>query len=178
NRGLRIGFSAVSSIPLALTVWLLFFSSGIHAADCTGTSTGFIPLVDLGAGTYQGYPGGLYPDASNSWPPSHDSALNRSGRGMLLNSLGLPDAAAGKIVLMSVGMSNTTQEFSAFIPLANADPVKNSRLVIVDAAQGGQDAAIISNPNAAYWTHVDQKLSNASVTPLQVEAVWLKEARV
>jgi len=177
NRGLRIGISTVSSIPLALTGFLLFLSSGIHAADCTGTSTGFIPLVDLGMGTYQGYQGGLYPGGTNTRPSSHDQALDRTGRVMLLNGQGLPDAAAGKIVLMSVGMSNTTQEFSTFIPLANADPMKNSRLVIVDAAEGGQDATLISNPNAVYWTHVDQKLAIASVTPLQVEAVWLKEAR-
>ena len=39
--------------------------------------------------------------------------------------------ANGLIVLMSVGMSNTTQEFSTFIPVANADPVKNAQLRII-----------------------------------------------
>ncbi|MCI0410138.1 MAG: hypothetical protein L0191_16540 [Acidobacteria bacterium] len=161
---------------LALTV-LLSFDGSLHAANCNGTSVGFLPLNDLGTGTYQGYEGGLYPGGSNVRPASHDQDLDRVGRVMLLDPQGLPDAANGKIVLMSVGMSNTTQEFSTFKPLADADPVKNSRLVIVDAAQGGQDATIISNPAAAYWTNVDQKLAAAGVTPQQVEAVWLKEAR-
>jgi hypothetical protein len=162
---------------IALTA-SLFLHSSLHAANCDGTSVGFLPINDLATGTYQGYEGGLYPGGSNVRPASHDQDLDRVGRVMLLNAQGLSDAVNGKIVLMSVGMSNTTQEFSTFIPLANADPVKNSRLVVVDAAQGGQDATIISNPTAPYWTGVDQKLAAAGVTPQQVEAVWLKEARI
>jgi len=177
KRGLRPFPTAVSSIPLALTVFLFFLATPLPAADCTGTSVGFVPLNDLGGGTYQGFPGGLYPGGSSARPLSHDQALDRVGRVMLLNSLGLPDAAAGKIVLVSIGMSNTTQEFSTFIPLANADPLKNSQVVLVDGAQGGQDAAAISNPNAAYWSFVDQRLVAAGVTPQQLEVVWLKEAR-
>src|SRR5206468_3345071 len=114
-------------------------------ADCTQTSKGFIPLEDLGTGTYQGAEGGLYPGGTNLRPTLHDRDLDRVGRVMLLNAQGQPDAANGLIVLMSVGMSNTTQEFSTFIPVANADPVKNAQLRIVDAAEGGQDATIISN---------------------------------
>jgi len=161
---------------LALTVLILTHGS-LPASNCTGTSVGFLPLNDLGAGTYQGFEGGFYPGGTNVRPASHDQALDRVGRVMLLDAQGFPDTATGKIVLMSVGMSNTTQEFSAFVPLANADPAKNSRLVIVDAAEGGQDATLISNPNAAYWSHVNQRLANAGVTPQQVEAIWLKEAR-
>jgi hypothetical protein len=177
TRGLRKGLSAVSSIPLALTVFFFFSAHPIDAADCAGTSSGFVPISDLGSGAYQGFEGGLYPGGLNNRPAPHDQALDRTGRVLLLNSQGVPDAAGGKTVLMSVGMSNTTQEFSAFIPLANADPEKNSRLVIVDAAEGGQDANTIANPGALYWTHVDQKLAAASVTAAQVQVVWLKEAR-
>src|SRR5262245_55625656 len=111
RRGLRIGDSAVSSIPLALTVLLLFSFARLRAADCGGSSTGRVPLSDLVSGTYQGYTGGLYPAGSNTRPQLHDQALDRTGRVSLLNSQGLPDAANGRIVLMSVGMSNTTQEF-------------------------------------------------------------------
>ena len=35
------------------------------------TSVGFIPLTDLGAGTYQGYEGGLYPNGQNIPPPDY-----------------------------------------------------------------------------------------------------------
>ena len=49
-------------------------------------------------------------------------------------------------------------------------------MTIVDGAQGGQDAEIIKNSNAPYWTIVDQRLSNAGTSPQQVQAAWLKEA--
>src|SRR3989338_2009957 len=35
------------------------------------TSVGFIPLTDLGAGTYQGYEGGLYSNGQNIPPPDY-----------------------------------------------------------------------------------------------------------
>lgn len=95
----------------------------------------------------------------------------------LLDADGNPDPQSGRIVLLSIGMSNTTQEFQVFKQKADADPSKNSRVVIVDGAQGGQDATTIADPDAPYWDTVDQKLLQAGVTPLQVESVWLKDAR-
>ncbi len=171
------GFHKTLAPALAISLAMLASSRTIDASNCAGTSVGKTPVDDLGATAYQGQMGGLYPGGVNLRPVLHDSDLDRVGRIMLLDAQGLPDAASGRIVLMSVGMSNTTQEFSTFKPLADADPLKNSRLVIVDAAQGGQDAATISNPAAAYWTGVDQKLAAAGVTPAQVQAIWLKEAR-
>jgi hypothetical protein len=82
----------------------------------------------------------------------------------------------GRIVLLSIGMSNTTQEFSVFRQIADTDHAKNPRLVIVDGAQGGQTAAIIANPYANFWTVVDQRLTAAGVTRQQVQVVWIKEA--
>jgi hypothetical protein len=73
-------------------------------------------------------------------------------------------------------MSNTTQEYSRFKQLADVDPQKNPRVLIVDGAQGGQDAQAIRNPNAPFWTIVDQRLQAAGATPRQVQAIWLKEA--
>jgi hypothetical protein len=73
-------------------------------------------------------------------------------------------------------MSNTTQEFSAFKRIADADPRKNPALTIVDGVQGGQDAEIVKDPNARFWSVVEQRLAQAAATPTQVQAVWLKEA--
>ena len=73
-------------------------------------------------------------------------------------------------------MSNCTQEFSRFIQLANVDPLKHPRVQPVDGAQGGQTAAIIQNPNANFWTVVDQRLTTAGATAAQVQAIWFKEA--
>ncbi len=162
----------------ALAVFVLAAGIGVlRGADCTRTSVGKTPLNDLGEGRYEGEQGGLYPGGSNARPASHDEDLDRVGRVKLLDADGNPDPHSGRIVLLSIGMSNTTQEFQVFKQRADADRSKNARVIIVDGAQGGQDAATIADPDAPYWDTVDQKLLQAGVTPLQVESVWLKEAR-
>jgi hypothetical protein len=60
--------------------------------------------------------------------------------------------------------------------LADADAAKNPKLVIVDGAQGGQTAAIISDSTANFWSVIDQRLRNANVTRSQVQVAWVKEA--
>jgi hypothetical protein len=135
-----------------------------------------VPVTDLGPQAYQGYPGGLYPGGVNMRPAAHDAAgLAEAAQVVPRNASGLPDPN-GKIVLLSIGMSNTSGEFSTFVPIANADPAKSPAVLAVNGAQGGQTAAAISNPNATFWTVVDQRLSLAGVTPAQVQAVWFKEA--
>jgi hypothetical protein len=151
------------------------------ASDCTKTSVGLIPLIDLGTGTYQGKEGGLYPGGSNTRPPAHERAGIEIARSIVpLDADGTPDPANGKIVLVSIGMSNTTQEFSTFKPMADADPDKNPKLSMVDGAQGGMTAAIISNLADSraqqFWTTVDNRLRAASLTPAQVQVAWIKEA--
>jgi len=153
-----------------------FGFANAKASDCTQTSKGFTPVNDLGIGTYQGFQGGLYPNGLNVPPQAHlnagfDMAIQIKPR----DTSGQVDPN-GKYVLVSIGMSNCTQEFSTFIPMANADTSRNPKLTIVDGAQGGQTAAIISNPAATFWSVVDQRLANAGVTPKQVQIAWLKEA--
>lgn len=148
----------------------------VFASDCTKTSVGYIPLMDLGTGTYQGYEGGLYPGGVNQPPTSHFAAgLHEAMQIKKLDINGNP-SPTGKIVLISVGMSNTTQEFSYFKPIADADPRKNPDLVIVDGAQGGKDAKYWANNTDPVWSTVDSRLASAGVGPKQVQAVWLKQA--
>ncbi|MCX7825487.1 MAG: hypothetical protein N2689_08000, partial [Verrucomicrobiae bacterium] len=86
-------------------------------------------------------------------------------------------AADGKVVLLSVGMSNTTQEFSVFKQIADADAQKSPNLVIVDGAQGGQTAARwAESPDNNVWRTVDERMKKAGVTPQQVQVAWIKQA--
>jgi hypothetical protein len=132
--------------------------------------------MDLGINTYQGFEGGLYPLGSNQ-PPLDYKWIGRAHAQRIqpLNSNGQPDPN-GKIVLLSIGMSNTTIAFAEFKRQADADPEKNPQVVVVDGAIGGYDAERIRNPGAGYWRLVDERLSNAGVTRNQVQAAWLKEA--
>src|SRR5262245_52981624 len=74
-------------------------------------TTGLIPLTDMGKGTYQGEEGGLYPGGQNTVPAAHlKSGMGISQSIRPLDGEGRP-ALEGRIVLLSIGMSNTTQEF-------------------------------------------------------------------
>ena len=137
---------------------------------------GFTPLTDLGSGTYQGRTGGLYPNGSNARPGLHESeGLNRARAVVPMDRDGRPDPN-GRYVLASLGMSNTTQEFSAFKTLADADAARDSHLVIVDGAQGGQTAMAWSSPGCACWATLDARLAGAGVTAAQVSVMWIKQA--
>src|SRR5687768_7793592 len=72
-----------------------------------------IPLTDLGGGTYYGFVGGLYEHGLNIMPPDHFAAgLAAAAAVQPLDIDGQP-SPAGRVVMLSIGMSNTTQEFCA-----------------------------------------------------------------
>lgn len=145
---------------------------------CAQTSVGLVPLTDLGADLYLGQVGGLYPDGQNSMPADHLAAGLAQAQAIQPRAAdGSPDPA-GKIGLISVGMSNAAAEFSTFVRLANADPAKSESVVVVNGAQGGWASnKLVSNGSDAYWLVLDERLADNGLTPAQVQVVWLKEAR-
>jgi len=132
------------------------------------------PLTDLGSAQYLGFAGGLYPDGKNSRPSAHTEAGVELGATVRpVDKDGKP-STSGKIVMISIGMSNTSCEFSQFIRLANADPRKNPSLVMIDAARGGAAATDIADRSGDYWMHVDRQLQSGEASPAHVHVVWLK----
>lgn len=120
--------------------------------------------------------GGLYPKGQNAPPPAYaQDGMCHAAQVQPRNATGQPDPN-GRVSLLSIGMSNATQEFSTFKQVADADPRTNTHVTIVDGAQAGQDAEKIKNPHWRYWSVVDQRLQRAGVTAAQVQAIWLKEA--
>jgi hypothetical protein len=139
-------------------------------------SWGIAPLTDLGSGTYKGEQGGLYRGGKNTPPRTHLQAGLRIARSVVpLNSDGKPDPN-GKIVLISIGYSNWTQEFSVFAPQAMADPERNPKTYVLDCALGGQTTSISSHPEAEYYKVVDKRLHDAGISAAQVQVVMLKVA--
>lgn len=156
----------------ALLALLLVLTSATAWAQAA-----LVPLTDLGTGRYHGYEGGLYPGGVNDLPGAHlERGIAALERIRPRNAAGDVDTVDGRIVLLSIGMSNATQEFSAFKALADADTLKSGRVVIVDGAQGGQTASIIAADTARFWSVVDERLAQAGVTRAQVQVAWLKEA--
>ena len=152
---------------------------------------GFKPLTEFKADDrYKGQDGGLYGGGRNEPPPAQlKAAIEHSKQIAPLDADGKLDngkpADTGKIALVSIGMSNTTQEFSAFMRLANADPEKSQHVVLVDGAQGGMEAQAWAEgekqnrPNGRKnpWDVLDERLVAAGVTAPQVQVVWIKQAR-
>jgi hypothetical protein len=134
------------------------------------------PLTELGGGKYKGEEGGLYGGGRNAPPEAHRAAAKRETSQIRpLDARGQP-SPDGRIVLVSIGMSNTTQEFSEFVRLANADPDKSPRVTALDGAQGGMEAlawATLPRP----WETLLGRLQTAGLSTQQVQVAWVKLAR-
>lgn len=147
-----------------------------------------IPLNDLGTGRYLDFQGGLYEQGTNHPPADHAAAgLSAASRIVPRDPSGNP-SPQGKIAFVSIGMSNTTQEFCAasgavcaswsFVGQALADPaVDKNALVLVNGAMGGQSADFWDSPSESNYNRVrDTVLARDGLTEAQVQAAWVKVA--
>lgn len=148
-----------------------------------------IPLSDLGSSTYLGFGGGLYEKGSNVMPADHFSAgMSAAAAVQPLDTDGRP-SPSGRVVLLSIGMSNTTQEFCApqnpapctswsFVGQALADPAVNHvNLVFVNGARGGQAADSWDSVDKPDYDLVrEQDLKPAGLSEAQVQVAWVKQA--
>lgn len=137
-----------------------------------------VPLTDFGTKTYQGLKAGLYPNGENLRPKAHNAAGLAIAKTIKpLNRSGNIDEKYGRIVWLSIGMSNTTQETARFLELMKEYPRKNPFLQLIDGAFGGQAINQINNPKAPYWDNiVKQRLEPNGISPEQVQVVWFKLA--
>jgi hypothetical protein len=125
---------------------------------------------------YKGEDGGLYGNGRNRPPDAHrKAALAALAAVRPLDADGRA-AAGGKVVLVSISMSNATQEFSVFKRLADEDPARSPTLTIVDCAQGGQAMAEWVDPKARPWDVARRRLEAAGVALSQVQVAWIKLA--
>src|SRR6202171_303978 len=138
------------------------------------TDTVKIPLTDLLSRTYYGNAGGLYPGGINQAPAGHDSVAR--ARRNLIKPLDVngDESPFGKYVLVSIGMSNATQEWCSqssgppcapwtFMGKAATDPsVNHYTLVIVNGAADGQDAPSWASPTSSNY----DRITAARLAPL------------
>lgn len=135
------------------------------------------PLTDMTADDrYEGEDGGLYGAGRNSPPePLAKSAHEALAQIQPLDASGKP-SADGRILLVSISMSNATQEFSFFKRIADADPRKSAKLTIVDCAMGGQAMAEWVPADGRPWQEALTRIQRAGVDPAQVQVAWVKLA--
>lgn len=159
-----------ASIVLTGQNQVVTLPGGCPSPSCE--STGLTPLDALGGGDFLGVPGGLYCNGANERPTHHAARGLELGQGIAPRAFdGSIDAQAGKVVLVSIGMSNTSQEFGAFIN--NHANQTSERVVLVNGALGGQASEAWSDSELP-WNNLDQVLANASLSHAQVAAVWIK----
>jgi hypothetical protein len=151
------------------------------------TDTAKVPLTDLLARTYYGYPGGLYPGGLNQAPADHDSAARAWRNKIQPLDVNGDESPFGKFVLISIGMSNTTQEWCSqssgppcaswsFMGKAAADPsVNHYTLVIVNGAADGRDAPEWTSASSPSYDRIKTgRLAPLGLSENQVQAVWVK----
>ncbi len=187
-------------MPMARIIWIALIAGGLTVCEETtavenqepqppdgpSPAAGFVPLTELGTGTYLGFEGGLYPDGRNE-PPSDHAAAGAARVAAIepLDTAGRPDPA-GRIVLLSVGMSSTSQVFCSgpvtdcatfsFVGQAAADPdVDHATVAIVDGAMRGRDADKWDSPGI-YDLVRNERLGPLGLTEAQVQVVWILQA--
>ena len=149
-----------------------------------------IPINDLGTGLYLNqFQGGLYPNGSNVVPATHAAAgASRAAAIQPRNTAGVPDAN-GKYGLISIGYSNSTQEFCSQNGAAPCNPwtfmgqaaansdVNHSTLAIVNGAMGGQDIPNWDQPtDPNYDRIIGQWLTPNGLSEKQIQAAWVDAA--
>jgi hypothetical protein len=157
---------------------LLPFSS-FAQIECENTSTGNIPLDDLGAGYFMGYQGGLYPGGVNTMPPAHQAAGISIAKSLKpLNEDGVIDPINGKIVMVAFGASTAGNTFNSFKEVVNPDPAYNPCLKFVNLCMGGKGLESMQTPlSSAYWDFwIDTLLSFSEISAAQVQVGWIKTA--
>jgi hypothetical protein len=141
------------------------------------SSVGLKPLTEMSAeDRYKGEDGGLYGGGKNEPPAAHRAAAREESKGITLLDADGKSAADGKVVFISIGMSNTSGEFSLFKRLADRDPGRSPHVVVVDCAVGGAGAASWARGSEGVWNTVDRRLKDAGVSPQQVQVAWVKHA--
>lgn len=152
---------------------------GAPAAQPSGgkASVGLKPLTEMTAtDRYKGEDGGLYGGGSNEPPAEHAATAKTLTTQIVPRDVEGRPAKDGRIALVSISMSNATQEFSAFKRIADADKDKSARVTIVDCAQGGQAMAEWAPADARPWTEAERRLKAAGVSNRQVQVAWIKLA--
>lgn len=148
-----------------------------RAVPQSRASTGLVPLTQMTADDrYEGEDGGLYGGGRNEPPEAHRQAAEAALAAIVPRDKAGQPSENGRIVFVSISMSNATQEFSRFKRIADADPDKSPQLTIVDCAQGGQAMAEWVAPDAPPWQEAERRIAAAGVTDEQVQVAWIKLA--
>ena len=194
------GAVVTDSAGLARVWWRLGTTTGVQTATVqmataralgagsvtfTATTPSLVPLIDMGASTYFGFPGGLYPGGNNI-PQAHAGAGRAFAASVQpLDTNGNP-SPAGNYVFLAIGASNANLIWCffdspdpcpsySFTGQALADPeVESTNLALVLGVCCGGAPSYQSPGQSDYNRIRDDKLVPLGLSEQQVQVVWLK----
>ncbi len=155
--------------------------SGVGSLIFMATTPSLVPLTNMGASTYFGFPGGLYP-GGNVMPQAHADAGQAFAAAVEPLDLNGNHSTDGKYVLLAIGHSNTmliscnTEPLQpcpsyTFVGQAMADAdVDKTNLRIVRGA--GARAESWESPNDSEYDKIRDRLSPLGLSEQQVQVVW------
>ena len=130
------------------TVTITATFGGLTQTTKVTVATNAVPidLMDMSSSqNYLHFQGGLYEGVSDTMPADHATAGTAAAALIKARDQNGNPSATGAIVFLGIGMSNATEEFSAFISTAAASSgVNHTTLAMEDGATGAA--------TACYWT--------------------------
>lgn len=162
-------FAALTSIP----------TFGQLNLNCNNSTSGLIPLTDLGAGFYGDIQGGLYPGGVSSRPYIHEQKGVEISQTILpLDSLINVNYTAGEVLFIGMGGSNASNAFNMFIDtMKEYDwPGTNPCMNVKGLFYGGKDLHdMVDTTSTFYWDELQGRLFNRGDKWEQVQIAWMLE---
>lgn len=135
-----------------------------------------IPITDLGAGTYMGKVGGLYPGGVNEPFGTYAQDLLAFSKDIKPRNAAGELASNGLVGFIAIGGSTCGKMMSALTDKTTNNPLTNARLKMANCTNGEGSASINSlmNPSDTIWPTILGKLNRRKLTPAQVQVIYLE----
>jgi len=165
---------------LFLCTVVLSRQSFAQGAVCDALTPGLTPLIDLGAGFYEGFQGGLFPFGSLSEIPA--SQHFKKGRSLAksmqpLNASGAVDYDNGVVLMGGFGPSVPLHLIDSLIPIVHNTTdayVTNPCFDLINLCIGGRGLDFAIGPDSyKYWDSVESTIAVRGYTVNQLQVGWM-----
>lgn len=157
------------------------FTANAQGPVCDNDSSGLIPLIDLGPGTYLGKQGGLYPGGLNY--ENTTSAHYKKGKNFAknlkpLDSLGNISYEKGVVLMAGFGPSVPGHLMDEFVPIvrdtADTEFITNICFDAINMCAGGKGLDYAIGPDSTkYWKQMKNKIEEKGYKVEQLQVGWM-----
>lgn len=150
--------------------------SAQNVEEVTFTDTVRIPINDLGAGTFLGKTGGLYPGGVNMPFGTYATDLVKFARSITPRDAAGVATSGGVVGFIAIGGSTAGKMMTALTNKTVGNTLTNSSLKMANATNGEHlsSANSLMNPNDSIWTIIDEKLKRNKLAYAQVQVIYLE----